>query len=69
MVTTAAPRIVTPVTWLMAPELLTIDEALHLSGWSESLLRWDVYEGWVLANDGDDGEWLIDRDSLHDSME
>ena len=43
--------------------------ALHLSGWSESLLRWAVYEGWVLANDGDDDDWLIDRDSLHDSME
>ena len=25
----------------------------HLSGWSESLLRWAIYEGWGLTNDGD----------------
>jgi hypothetical protein len=52
----------------MAPELFSIGEALHLPGLSESLLRSAVYEGWVLAN-REDAKWLIDRDSLHNSME
>ena len=41
IILTETPQIVTPVTWLVAPELLTIDEALHLSG----LTRADAASG------------------------
>ena len=69
MAHTQTQQIVTPVTWLEMPQRLTIDQALYLSGWSKSLLRWAVLEGWVIAYDGDDGDWLIDRDSLDEAME
>ena len=69
MAHTEAQQIVTPVTWIEMPQRLTIDQALYLSGWSEPLLRWAVYEGWVIADDGDDGDWLIDRDSLDEARE
>ena len=68
MAHTEAQQIVTPVTWIEMPRRLTIDQALHLSGWSERHMRWAIAEGVVIAYDGDD-DYLIDRDSLHEAME
>jgi hypothetical protein len=65
MIANAQARIVTPVTWLAAPEWLTVDEACHLSGRDRGTLLFWVSDGDVDTNvDG-----LIAKDSLHEMLE
>ena len=62
------PQLVTPVTWLMMPDLLSIPQACHLAGVDEATMRWMIADGAVEAVDGED-DYLIDKDSLEVSME
>jgi hypothetical protein len=65
MIANTQARIVTPVTWLAAPEWLTVDEACHLSGRDRGTLLFWVSDGDVDTNvDG-----LIAKDSLHEMLE
>ena len=63
-----ASRIITPVTWLAAPDWLTIPEAAWLSGHDEDTIERLVWEGDVDTRREGDG-WLIDKWSLHDFQE
>ena len=60
-----ATRLVTPVTWIFAPDRLTVDEACHLSGWDRGTMRHIIDEGGVDLDD----EGLIGKQSLHDYQE
>jgi hypothetical protein len=63
-----ATRIVTPVTWLAAPEWLTVQQAVELSGHDEDTVKWLILDGGVEARqDGD--TWLIGKASLHEYQE
>jgi len=61
-------RIITPVTWLAAPDWLTIPEAAWLSGHDEDTIEWLICEGDVDARREGDG-WLVDKWDLHDFQE
>ena len=45
-----ATRIITPVTWLAAPDWLTIQQACHLLGHDEGPMRWLIQDGDVETN-------------------
>jgi len=61
-------RIVTPVTWLAAPDWLTVSEAAWLSGHDEDTIERLVWEGDVdTRREGD--TWLVDKWDLHDYQE
>jgi hypothetical protein len=61
-------RIVTPVSWIVAPEWLTVEEASELSGHDPEVLVDLIWDGGVEAKQ--EGEtWFIERDSLHDFQE
>jgi len=62
------PQIVTPVTWLMMPDLLTIAQACHLAGVDEATMRWMIADGAVEVVDGED-DCLVDKNSLELSLE
>lgn len=63
-----ATRIITPVTWLAAPDWLTVEEASYLSGHDEDTVKWLVLDGGVDAKrDGD--TWLVEKLSLHEFLE
>jgi len=60
--------IVTLVTWVFAPDWLTIEEAAMLVGHDEDQVREWAELGYVdaeLVN----GQWLIDKESLRDFQE
>jgi hypothetical protein len=58
-------RIITPVTWLAAPDWLTPEEAAYLSGHDVDLIRWLMEDGSVETNEAG----LIDKASLHEYQE
>ena len=60
-----ARRIATPVDWAFAPEWLTLDEALFLSGFDGDKMRVVIAEGGVDLND----TGLIAKDSLYEYRE
>jgi hypothetical protein len=61
-------RIVTPLTWALAPAWLDLEKACHLSGYDLDLLRFLIHDGGVDAKqDGD--SWLIEKQSLLDFRE
>jgi hypothetical protein len=64
-VVSQAQRIVTPVTWIFAPEWLTLDEACHLSGHSRDDMLFIVEDGGVDTNDAG----LIEKQSLYEFQE
>ena len=67
MVTTQ-PRIVTPVSWLVAPAWLTVDEACQLSGRDRDTMLWMIEDGSVDAKlEGD--AYLVEKASLHEFLE
>ena len=61
-------RRITPVTWALAPEWLTISEAAELSGFEPELLEWLIEDGGVDAEQFGD-RWLIDKSSLREYQE
>jgi len=61
-------RIITPVSWVFAPEWLTVGEASHLSGHDKDTVLWLIEDGDVEAKqDGD--TWLVNKWSLHEFQE
>jgi excisionase family DNA binding protein len=61
-------RIVTPVTWMFAPEWLTVQEACDLSGHDRgTMLHIIETEGVDAERDGD--SWLIEKESLWEFQE
>ena len=61
-------RQVTPVTWALAPEWLTISEASHLSGFTTDFLSFLIEDGGVDTKlEGD--TWLIEKRSLIEYQE
>lgn len=63
MILMQTPQIVTPVSWLVAPDLLTVDQAQRLSGFTEPQMRFLLDDSAVDLVEID-GETYIDRDSL-----
>ena len=61
-------RIITPVSWLAAPEWLTIEEACYLSGHDEATMRYLILDGNVETKCHGDS-WLVDKWDLHDYQE
>jgi len=62
------PRVITPVTWIEAPEWLTVDEACELSGHDRGMMLHIIEIGGVDAErDGD--TWLIEKESLYEFQE
>jgi hypothetical protein len=59
---------VTPVTWAVAPEWLTIPDASRLSGFAPDLLHFLIDDGGVEAKQ-DGSAWLIEKWSLLDYQE
>jgi hypothetical protein len=57
-----APRTVTPIAWMEAPQWLTIEEACRLSGWDVFSMLEIIDEGGVDLNT----EGLIEKESLYD---
>jgi hypothetical protein len=62
------PRVVTLVTWIAAPEWLTISEASYLSGHDADLLHELILAGDIDALQVGD-RWLIDKGSLREYQE
>ena len=62
---TTPQGMVTPVTWVFAPDRLTVEEACKLSGWDASSMTEIILEGGV---DFDDAG-LIFKDSLREFQE
>ena len=61
-------RIVTPVSWIAAPEWLTIQEACELSGHGVDTMRWLTQDGAVdTKREGD--AWLVEKASLREFQE
>jgi hypothetical protein len=60
-----APRTVTPIAWMEAPEWLTVQEACRLSGWDSFSMLEIIDEGGVDLNT----EGLIEKQSLYDFQE
>jgi hypothetical protein len=58
-------RIVTPVTWLAAPEWLDLETACFLSGRDRGTMLFWVSDGDVDTN----ADGLIAKDSLHELLE
>ena len=65
MLQTASPRIITLVTWIVAPEWLTIGEACYISGWDQDSMLEIIDESGVDLNE----EGLIERESLYEFQE
>jgi len=65
MIQSVPPRVITPVTWIEAPEWLTIEEACYLSGWDRDSMLEIIDEGGVDLND----EGLIEKESLYEFQE
>jgi hypothetical protein len=63
-----ATRVVTGVSWVFAPEWLTVGEASHLSGHDADTLRWMIQDGAVDTKRQGDG-WLIEKASLREFQE
>ena len=61
-------RVITPVSWLAAPEWLTIEEACYLSGHDEATMRYLILDGNVESK-YHDGAWLVDKWYLHEYHE
>ncbi|MFW6116264.1 MAG: hypothetical protein ACOC6F_00920, partial [bacterium] len=57
-----APRTVTPVAWMEAPQWLTVRQACRLSGWDEPSMLEIVRDGGVDVNT----EGQIEKQSLYD---
>ena len=55
----------TPVTWVFAPDRLTLEEACKLSAWEVSAMAEIILEGGIDVDD----EGLILRDSLWEFQE
>lgn len=64
---TSPDRIITPVTWLEAPEWLTPEQAAALTGHSLENIQAIVQDGGVELKDGDCV--LIEKGSLYDFQE
>jgi hypothetical protein len=62
-------RIITPVTWLFAPEWLTVEQACELSGHDRGVMLHIVETGGVDLKDTDDGTVLIEKRSLYEFQE
>ena len=61
-------RVVTPLTWALAPAWLDIERASYLSGYTPDFLRFLIQDGGVEAKQ--DGEaLLIEKQSLLDYRE
>jgi len=61
-------RVVTPVSWVAAPEWLTVQEACELSGHDVDTLRWMIQDGAVdTRREGD--TWLIEKAGLREFQE
>jgi len=58
-------RVVTPVSWLFAPEWLRVEEACHLSGHDRETMLWMVADGAVDT----DLDGLICKRSLYEFQE
>ena len=61
-------RRITPVTWALAPDWLTIAEAADLSGFDPELLQHLIEDGGVDAEQLGD-RWLIEKQSLREYQE
>jgi hypothetical protein len=61
-------RIVTPVSWIAAPEWLSVEQASELGGHDPEVLEELIWEGGLEAKQEDD-TWTIERESLHDFQE
>ncbi len=61
-------RTVTPVSWIAAPEWLTVQEACDLSGHDVETVQWLIRDGAVEAR-YEDGRWLIEKASLREFQE
>jgi excisionase family DNA binding protein len=61
-------RRITPVTWALAPEWLTIAQAAELSGFGPELLQHLIEDGGVDAEPLGD-RWLIEKQSLREYKE
>jgi len=59
---------VTPVTWALASDWLTIPDASRLSGFAPDLLCFLIGDGGVDAKQ-DGATWLIEKQSLLDYQE
>ncbi len=59
---------VTLVTWIFAPEWLTLDEAARLSGYDEARLLELIADGDIEAELSASG-WLIEKSSLRELKE
>ena len=62
------PQYVTPVTWLAAPNLLTLAEAGGLVGLDEAELRALIFNGGIEAQCAGN-TWLIDKTSLSEWLD
>jgi hypothetical protein len=58
-------RAVTPVSWVFAPNWLTLKQATGLSGYSRHTLRWLIQDGAVDAK-RQGNAWLIEKNSLRE---
>ena len=59
------PRTTTLVSWIAAPDWLTIHQAAYLSGHDPDTLRWMIQDGAVDAKRAGD-TYLIDKASLRE---
>jgi hypothetical protein len=57
-----APRTVTPIAWMEAPQWLTVEEACRLSAWDGLTILEIIADGGVDVNT----EGLIEKESLYD---
>jgi hypothetical protein len=61
-------RIATMVDWAFAPDWLTVQQAVELSGHDVDTVRWLIEDGAVdTRRDGD--TWLIEKESLYEFQE
>jgi len=67
--TVKCPRqAVTLVTWISAPEWLTIEEASELSGYDVEIIRRLIEDGAVESR-REGGTWLVEKASLREFQE
>ena len=61
-------RVITPVSWIAAPEWLTVREACELSGHDVDTLHWMIQDG-ALDTRREGDTWLIEKASLREFQE
>ncbi len=62
------PRVVTLVSWVFAPEWLTVRKASELSGHDVDTLHWLIQDG-VLDTRRVGDTWLVEKASLREFQE